>query len=656
MSPNISPTRIAVINLLILSLIATLIGRLWFLQVLSGSEAQKLAERTSVRFVYEQAPRGFIFDRAGRTLARNRTALTVALDVSRIPKDRKDQVIGDLAKVLRMKDSEVRNIVNDKRIALNTPRPIALDVDKNVVVYLAENADRFPGVTDVEIPVREYPLHSVASHVVGHIGEINAEELKKCQDQSSRTNDSGSTRICRPADLVGKLGVEKVYDNWIAGKPGIKQTVVNVNGDPVGTPKEDQPQRGWDAILTLDAGVQVAAENALQDGITLARGLTDPDTGKKFAAPAGAVVALDPATGDVLALASNPNFDPNLLVGSAPPGAIAKLNAPDAHMPFLNRAIAEFVPPGSTFKPITATAAWDTDPTLPTRQFQCPPYIKIGNQLFHDWQPNGQGTLDLSQSIAQSCDITFYRLGVEMNSKRSQYGEHLSDVARQFGFQTKTGIDLLGEEAGTVPDAEWKWKQFSYAQTYDRRWFPGDSANFAIGQGFLQVTPLQLATAYGAIENGGILVRPHVMKCLAQLDVSQPTNVDHACHNGRVPSTAKDKVIGRVNVKPEALSYIENAMSGTVRGSGTAADAFQGFPLDKIFVGGKTGTAQMKPKQPFSWFASIAKEGQKQIVVVALVEEAGTGSQIAAPIVRKVLEQYFGVTTSGGLHAGVKAD
>ena len=265
-----------------------------------------------------------------------------------------------------------------------------------------------------------------------------------------------------------------------------------MNGVPVGQPREDPPQRGWDAILTLDAGVQVAAENALQDGINLARGLTD-GTGKKFSAPAGAVVALDPRSGEVLALASNPTFDPNLFVGSAPPGALAALNSPKAHMPFLNRAIAEAVPPGSTFKPITAAAAWDTDPTLPTRQFDCPPYIKIGNQLFHDWQPNGQGTLDLSQSIAQSCDITFYRLGVEMNAKRKPFGEHLQDVA-ELRFPAATpAIESLGAKRGLVPDAEWKWNRFSYAQTYDRRWFPGDAANLAIGQGFLQTTPLQLA-------------------------------------------------------------------------------------------------------------------------------------------------------------------
>ena len=205
MSPNISPTRIAVINLLILSLLATLVGRLWFLQVLSGSEAQKLAERTSIRTVYQQAPRGFIFDRDGRTLARNRTALTVALDVSRVPKDRKNQVIRDLAQVLQMKESEVRNIVDDKRLAVNAPRPIALDVDKNVVVYLAEHADQFPGVTDVEIPVREYPMHSVASHVIGHIGEISAEGLKKCQDATSHSDLESAAR-CRAGDLVGKHG------------------------------------------------------------------------------------------------------------------------------------------------------------------------------------------------------------------------------------------------------------------------------------------------------------------------------------------------------------------------------------------------------------------------------------------------------------------
>jgi penicillin-binding protein 2 len=657
MSPNISPTRIAVINLLILSLLITLVARLWYLQVLAGGEAQKLAERTSIRFVYEQAPRGFIFDREGRTLARNRTALTVALEVARVPEDRKDQLIRDLARVLRMEEEKVRAIVEDKRLDPNTPRPIALDVDKNVVVYLAEHSDWFPGVTDVEIPVREYPLRSVASHVIGHIGEVNADELHDCKEREEHAAGAATAaRQCRPGDLVGKVGVEKVYNTWLFGRTGMTRQVVNVTGQKVGAPAEDQPQRGWDAILTLDAGVQVAAENALQDGITLARGLTDPDTGKKFAAPAGAVVALDPGSGEVLALASNPNFDPNILVGSAPPGALEALNAPDANMPFLNRAIAEAVPPGSTFKPITASAAWDVEKDLDKRMFECPPYIKIGNQLFHDWQPDGQGTLDLAASIAQSCDITFYRLGVELDGKKKQIGEKLQEVARQFGLGRPTDIDLLGEMKGRVPDAAWKWQTFDYAQTYDRRWFPGDAANLAIGQGFLQVTPLQLATAYGAIANRGTIMKPHVLKCLSELDVSQATDVDNACRSGRVPKTAEPKVLGHVRVPAAGLRFMEDAMAGTVRGSGTAADAFEGFPLDRIFVAGKTGTAQMPPRQPFSWFAAIAKQGTKQIVVVALVEEAGTGSQIAAPIVRKVLEQYFNLSTSGGIHLGEKAD
>jgi penicillin-binding protein 2 len=242
-----------------------------------------------------------------------------------------------------------------------------------------------------------------------------------------------------------------------------------------------------------------------------------------------------------------------------------------------------------------------------------------------------------------------------MDQNKRKLGEELQKVARNFGLGRPTDIDLVGEQDGRVPDAEWKWKQFSYAQTYDRRWFPGDAANLAIGPGFLQATPLQLAAAYGAIANGGTVYRPHVLKCLAQLDVSQPVVVDQACDSGVVPKTASPKVQQRVKVPPDALSFIEQSMQGTVRGNGTAAAAFNGFPVDSIEVGGKSGTAQMKPKQPFSWFASIAKAGDKQIVVVALVEEAGTGSQIAAPIVRKVLEQYFQVH-QGSFSAGKAAD
>jgi penicillin-binding protein 2 len=656
-SPNVSPIRLAVINLLVLSLLVTLLGRLWYLQVLAGNQAQALAERTSIRFVYEQAPRGFIFDRAGETIARNRTALTVALDVSSVPDGRMNQLIRDLSQRLDMKPSEIREIVEDPRIGPHTPRPVALDVEKEVVIYLQEHPELFPGVSHLEIPVREYPNGAQAAHVVGHIGEISGEQLSEEQERRDRAEEEGTTtREYRPGDLVGKVGVERAYEDWLAGKRGVRKIAVDVRGERVQDFGYQAPERGWDAILTVDSGLQSAAEEALERGVVTAQGLTDPDSGKKFEAPAGAVVALDPRNGEVLALASNPDFDPNLFVGSAPPEELAKLNAPDSHMPFLNRAIAEAVPPGSAFKPLTAAAAWTVDRNLENRTFQCPGYMKIGTRTFRDWTPDGHGTVGLSRSLSESCDIVYYTLGVELDQRRRELREeHLQEVARRFGAGRLTGIDLLGELGGLVPDAEWKWNRFSYAQTFDRRWFPGDAANLAIGQGFLQMTPLQLAVAYGAIANGGTVYRPHVLKCLAQLNVSRPTVVDEACEAGIVPKAATPKVTGRVDIPPGAFSLIENAMAGTVRGEGTAAGAFSGFPLDRVFVAGKTGTAQMKPKQPFSWFAGIGKAQGKEIVVVALVEEAGTGSQIAAPIVRRVLDHHFGVE-SGSFEPGVRAD
>ena len=644
------------INLLVLTLLATLVGRLWYLQVLAGGEAQALAERTSIRFVYEQAPRGFIFDREGRALAQNRTALTVGLDVSRVPSDREDQVIRDLAAALKMKESDVRDIVEDDRIGPHTPRPIALDVDKEVVINLRERPEQFPGVTHLEIPVREYPMGALASHAIGHIGEISEDELRESEERRGRAEGQGRTmHEYRPGDLVGKVGIERVYEDWLAGKPGVRRIAVDVRGQPVDESPADLPERGWDAILTIDAAVQQAAEIALDEGIALARGLTDPDSGKKFSAPAGAVVALDPRSGEILALASNPDFDPNLFVGSTSKSELAKLNAPDAHMPFLNRAIAEAVPPGSTFKPLTAAAAWDVDPTLRDRTFHCPGYLKIGNQVFRDWKPGGHDSVGLSRSLSESCDIVYYTLGTELLQRKREVGEQVQEVARNFGFGRRTEIDLHGELEGLVPDAEWKWNRFSYAQTYDRRWFPGDAANLAIGQGFLQATPLQLASAYAAIANGGTVYRPHVLKCLAQLDVSQPAVVNDACESGYVPKTAAPKVLDRVDVAPGALAFMEASMKGTVQGDGTGAAAFAGFPLDRVDVAGKSGTAQMNPKQPFSWFSAIAKAGDKDIVVVALVEEAGSGSQIAAPIVRRVIDQHFQVK-KGDIKLGEAAD
>jgi penicillin-binding protein 2 len=653
---NVSPIRLTVVQILVISLLLTLLGRLWYIQVLAGSQARQLAEQTSIRFVYEQAPRGFIFDRQGRTFARNRTALTVAIDTSRVPPEKKTAVVRALARALNKPETEVLKVFNDPNFGPNTPRPIATDVPKQTVIDLHEHADEFPGVTDLEVPVREYPMHTLAAHAVGHIGQVSSDELKSLNARRKKSRAEGlSVRTYRPGDLIGKLGVERVYEDWLAGKPGTRKIAVDVHGQRVQDFGYEPPERGWDAIVTLDANLESAAQDALGRGLVLARNIDDPDSHKKFKAPAGAVVAMDPTNGEILALASNPDFDPNLFVGRTPPDKLAALEAPSANMPFLDRAIAEAVPPGSAFKPLTAIAAWGAQPDLPKRTFECPGFLKIGNRVFKDWKPGGHGTVGLSRSLAESCDIVYYKLGVELDAEKNQIGERLQQIARNFGMGRSSDIDLPGEQKGLVPDATWKWNRFSYAQTYDRRWFPGDAANLAIGQGFLQATPLQLAVSYGAIANGGTVYRPHVLKCLAQLDVSRAVDVNQACPNGIVPEKASPKVLGTVPAPAGAFAFIQQSMNGTVTGDGTAARPFSGFPFDRVFVAGKTGTAQMAPKQPFSWFAAIARQGSKQLVVAALVEEGGTGSQVAAPIVRRVIERYYGLP-EGSFEAGVRAD
>ena len=632
-----------VVRLLVLSLLATLVARLWFLQVLTGEEAQRLAEQTSIRLIHQAAPRGFIFDRNGEPLARNRTALTVALDVSRLPPERTDEVLPKLAAALDISEQQIREAALDERLGHYTPRPLAVDVDKAIVIYLLEHYDEFPGVMALEIPVREYPQTVLAAHVIGHIGEVTAEELE------SRAETH------RPGDLIGKIGVERVYEQWLRGEPGIKKIAVNVRGEKIEDINTREPERGSDAILTIDADVQRAAEEALQRGVELARTLVDPDTGKTYEAPAGAVVALDPSNGEVLAMASNPTFDPNIFVGAASREDLQRLNDPEAQFPMLNRAIAEAVPPGSTFKPITAVAAWDAAAVSPESVFTCPGFFRVGNRTFRDWEPKGHGEVGLRRSLVESCDVVYYTLGVELNAASDRIGEHLQATARSFGFGSETGIDLLGERAGLVPDAEWKEERFAYAQPIDRRWFPGDAANLAIGQGFLQVTPLQLALSYGAIANGGTVYRPHVLRCMAKLDVSRPVAGDDACRGGEVPEQASPKVSLSVPVAPGALRFMADSMAGVGLGQGTAAATFAGFPFDKVTVAGKTGTAQMKPRQPFSWFAAFAPADDPQIVVVALVEEGGTGAQIAAPIVRRVLERHLGLE-EGNFEAGARAD
>jgi penicillin-binding protein 2 len=240
-------------------------------------------------------------------------------------------------------------------------------------------------------------------------------------------------------------------------------------------------------------------------------------------------------------------------------------------------------------------------------------------------------------------------MGVYLDAHDVDHGDqepqHLQSMAREFGFGSLTEIDLRGEQEGLVGDQEWKWHRFSYAQTIDRRWFAGDNVNLSIGQGFLQVTPLQLASAYAAITNGGVLYRPRVLKCVAQLDVSQRVDPDQACAQGTVPRSAAPKILNRIPAPSGSLDFMEESMVGTQVGDGTAASAFSGFPFDQVYISGKTGTAQ-SPQQPFSWYAAIARSGDKEMVVVAMVEEAGTGSQIAAPIARRVIERHFDIEES----------
>lgn len=639
-------TRIVVINLLVLSLLATLAARLWFLQVMTGPEAQQLAERTSVRIVYRQAPRGFVFDRNGTPLATNRTALTVALDVSRLPPERRDEVVPRLAEVLDMDPEEVLDVVTDERLGFYTPRPLALDVPKEDVIYLLEHRDEFPGVTALEIPVRQYPQGELGAHVVGYIGRIGPEEYEARRDDY------------QPNDLIGKVGVEARYEEWLRGTPGQEKIAVNVRGEKVENLGSSLAERGWDAILTLDADLQQAAESALVRGMELAQRLRDPDTGTLFEAPAGAVVALDPSNGEILALSSKPSFDPNVYVpprSEADADAIRSYQEPQAEF---NRAIAEQRAPASTFKPVSAVAAWDAALVSPNRSFACDGTYdpgRPGGRIFRDWKPGGHGEVGLSRSLTESCDIVYYTLGEELNAER--YGEKLQDTARAFGFGQTTGIDLPGEEPGLVGDDEYKQNTFSNAAPRDRAWQPGDNVNLAIGQGFLQATPLQVAVAYGAIANGGVRYRPHVMKCLSKMNVSRPVTGDDACSDDdvKVPEPASPRVLGRAPVPPGALDFVAEAMAGTGVGDGTAATAFAGFPFDRVSVAGKTGTAQVTDLQPFSWFAAFAPVDDPEIVVVAMVEEAGSGSQIAAPIVRQVLERHFGLQESD-LEPGERTD
>lgn len=630
MSDN-SRVRVSIVGIVVVALFSTLLVRLWFLQSGPENNLKVQAVVDSTRVLQTQTPRGEILDRNGVVLVKDRASWAVTIDRNLPPRTR-DKVIGQLAEILHLKVDTIRSQYDSQRQSPLEPAVVALDVKQPERLEILQDPQNYPGVHVTELTVREYPQGDLAAQVLGYVGEIPAADLKRL---SKKGYEGG--------DEIGLSGAESAFESELRGQPRRETIEVDPTGRQVGPPvKIDKGAVGNNVYLTIDAKVQRAAESSLAQGILAARNLQNPDikTGfVKFVAPAGAVVVLDAQNGSVVALASNPTYNPNVWTGGISKTNYDLLTSPFSRLPFVDRATQGLYAPGSTFKLVTALAMASNGIQGINDYYNDTGSVKIGGTTFSNAKNEQFGPVNLQQALTVSSDAYFYTVGNSFwqvwHSGDTQRGLGIQREARAFGFGASTGIEL-DEAAGRVPDPAWKaaFARASYKtkleQDQNSVWYPGDNLSLAVGQGDLVVTPLQLANAYAAFANGGTLLHPHIEDRVVDAQRNISTSV-------------QAKVIRRLNLDPTVRNAMLAGFQGAVsQPKGTAYAAFQGFPLNQFPIAGKTGTAQVRGKGDTSLFAAIFAANGRQYVALAVVEQAGFGAQTAAPIVRRVIESMTG--------------
>jgi penicillin-binding protein 2 len=561
----------ALLTILTLGLVATIGGRLAYLQLAEGGKYRQRAEKNRVRIVAAKRPvRGNILDREGRVLVSNRLSYAVFVWPAATKKTTWPESRKRLAEVLAISEDEIQAKV--QKVKVSSPELVRLsrNLSSEQVIALKEFSTDKDGIEiDIEA-IRYYPYGEVASHVLGYTGELTEEELVKRRAEGYRLTD-----------VVGKSGAEAAFEEQLRGEWGGRQIEVDGSNRVQRDLGQKISQPGKDVRLTINLDLQKVAEEAL---------------GKQR----GAIVAMNPQNGEVLAMASRPGFDPNIFSDRIKPADWKKIQGEDH--PLLNRAFQAF-PPASGFKIITTTAALETGKFNVNTKLQTYASLRIGGTTFADWNHAGFGVLGFEGALKMSSDTFFYQIAQGVG------GPALIDWTRRYGFGAKTGIDLPGERKGLVADDEWKKKN------YKLDWSIGDTVNMSIGQGFLQVTPLQMTVMFAAIANGGYLVKPHVLN-----DPQKP--IDRKS----------------LNIKPEHLKVIQRGLREVVDGGTGSAWNVPTIPP----AAGKTGTAEAPPGPVHVWFGGYAPLDKPEIVVVAFGEHAGGGGgKVAAPMALKVVEKYF---------------
>ncbi len=614
----------AIVGVIGFSLFAAMFTRLWYLQVMDSRELQALATQNQVREVFETAPRGRILDRRGRPMVANK--ISQAVTVKRLEITEDPEVPVRLAPLLGISQAELAKRIEDPRYTRFRPVPVAEDVSEELVVYLRERSQDFRGVDVVTSYERAYPNGTLGAHLVGYVGEINDRELATRKDKDYRLGDE-----------IGKSGVEQSYEDDLRGRPGRIQLEVDAKGRVIRTLGSTPPVPGNDVQLTVDLDVQRLAEESLDQGLATARGRTPRGGGPPLAAPGGAAVVLDPRDGSVLAMASNPTYDPGAFVNGIRPELFQALQAPPSRFPLNNRAIQGEYAPGSTFKLLTSLAALQTGMINPgTTILDTGEYslrsCRGQTCTFRNAGSTSYGRVNLVQALTVSSDVFFYSLGADFWFRGGPNAQAIQTAARQLGLGDRTGLPLAGEQKGRILDAgiRKKLNESNPKAFPNGRWYAGDNVNLAIGQGETVVTPLQLANVYATLANGGTLFAPRVAA-----RVLRP--------GGEVVRDLPPSAVRQVPMPPNVRDPIVQGLSGAVADPrGTAHGAFAGFPVDTFPVAGKTGTAQVVGKNDTAVFAAFGPVQSPQFAVSVFMEESGFGGAAAAPVARRVFDGLAG--------------
>jgi penicillin-binding protein 2 len=592
--------RLAALQWMLTAVILMLGGRLWYLQVSEGEYYRELSEKNHFRLVQITPLRGTLRDREGKELAANRVSWNLYLNRERTPNP--DEILPLVAEILSMDGKLLEERLSQSRVRpVFEPVLLKEDVGLAEAAFFEARRTEFPALNIRTEALRSYPEGDLASHLIGYVGEASETDM-----------ESEFEADVRLGDIVGKAGLERTFDTALSGRRGFKKVLVNSLGREIADLQTvHRPQNGRDLTLAIDYEMQKDLETA-------------------FAGRSGSAVFLDPETGEVLALTSQPSFNPNLFASRFSRESWLALVSDPRH-PLQNRAVQSRFSPGSAFKVVMAVAALEEGVATPRRTETCLGSTVVYGKRFHCHKEGGHGTVDLREAIVRSCNVYFYRLGQELGI------EKIAEWSRRLGFGGPTGIDLPQEEPGIVPDPEWKRRRLG------QPWYPGETISVSIGQGALTVTPVQMARFIAGIANGGTLRVPRLLKYR-----------DGAAEESR--TAAGTGSIERMPIAPRTVEFLREAMWGVVNDNGTGWRA----RIEGRDVAGKTGTAQVTrlstgvdsedlpvDLRSHSWFVGFAPAGGARIAFAVFVEHGGHGGESAAPIAGHVLEGFFSRSEPG---------